>query len=124
LIYLDVIDILHGVVGTDAALNEELELVQIEDELGLLDVVRGIGHLQDRWGSEEYVKRKYCALINPRGKLNEMPSFVGGVISFALLLWGRGKYVAIAPLLSESSSLCTPWSWWLRQRKASGWSNV
>ena len=48
MIYLDVIDILHGVVGTDAALNEELELVQIEDVLGLLDVIRGIGHLQDR----------------------------------------------------------------------------
>ena len=48
MIYLDVIDILLGVVGTDAALNEELELIQIEDILGLLDVIRGIGHLQDR----------------------------------------------------------------------------
>jgi hypothetical protein len=48
LIYLDVIDILHGVVGADAVLNEELELIQIEDVLGLLDVVRRIRHLQDR----------------------------------------------------------------------------
>jgi hypothetical protein len=48
LIDLDVIDILNGVVGADAAINEELELVQIEDVLGLLDVIRGIGHLQDR----------------------------------------------------------------------------
>ena len=48
LIYLDVIDILHGVVGADAVLNEELELIQIEDVLGLLNVVRRIRHLQDR----------------------------------------------------------------------------
>ena len=48
LIDLDVIDIFHGVVGADAILNEELELVQIEDVLGLLDVVSGICHLQDR----------------------------------------------------------------------------
>jgi hypothetical protein len=48
LIDLDVIDILHGVVGADAAINEELELVQIKDVLGLLDVILGVGHLQDR----------------------------------------------------------------------------
>ncbi len=45
LIDLDVFDILHGIVGADAAINEKLELVQIEDILGLLDVVSGKGHL-------------------------------------------------------------------------------
>lgn len=60
LINLDVIDILHGVVGADAVLNEELELVQIEDVLGLLDVVRRIRHLKDRWGSEKDALRNNC----------------------------------------------------------------